>query len=209
MVQTQNSFLTRYFDKDIHHLIKEIGSDKYSKNVFFCVFPTLVLVGCVANQNNTCPKCQPIPTVVQPKSIEIHFTPGLDCENAIIERINNSKTMDVVVYSITNPAITNSLIVAHNRGATIRVITDRSQAKGKGSLVSMIKMAGIPVLTNQKHKIEHNKFAVFDDAHIVSGSYNWTTNASKYNSENCVFFDQPNKEYSKRFEYLWNLYKQD
>ena len=35
-------------------------------------------------------------------------------------------------------------------------------------------------LTNKKHKIEHNKFAVFDDVHVVSGSYNWTTNASNY-----------------------------
>lgn len=59
---------------------------------------------------------------------------------------------------------------------------------------------------NIKHKIEHNKFAIFDGVHMVSGSYNWTTNASKNNSENCVFFDQPNKEYSNRFEYLWNLY---
>ena len=67
--------------------------------------------------------------------------------------------------------------------------------------------ACIPVLMNKKHKIEHNKFAVFDDVHIVSGSYNWTTNASKNNSENCLFFNQPNKEYSHRFEYLWNLYK--
>ena len=103
--------------------------------------------------------------------------------------------------------ITSSLIAAHQRGAIIRIITDRTQSKVKGSLVETIKTAGIPVLTNHKHKIEHNKFAVFDDTHVVSGSYNWTVNASKYNSENCLFFDQPDKEYSKRFKYLWDLYQ--
>ncbi|MBQ7949974.1 MAG: hypothetical protein IJ276_03260, partial [Alphaproteobacteria bacterium] len=61
-------------------------------------------------------------------------------------------------------------------------------------------------LTNKKHKLQHNKFAIFDDVRIVSGSYNWTVNASKYNAENCMLFDQTNKEFSNQFEYLWNLY---
>lgn len=138
--------------------------------------------------------------------VRIYFTPGLDCENNIIKHMNQAHNVDIVVYSISNPAIVDSILAAHNRGAKVRVITDRTQAKGKGSLVNKISDAGIPVVTNIKHKIEHNKFAVFDGKHVVTGSYNWTTNASKYNSENCLFFDQPDKEYSERFKYLWKLY---
>ena len=140
------------------------------------------------------------------KDIEVHFTPGLDCENAIIKRLNNATNIDIAVYSISNQNITNAIISAKKRGAHIRVITDRTQAKVKGSTIQLLRNAGIPVVTNVKHKIEHNKFAVFDGVHTVSGSYNWTTNASKNNSENCVFFDQPSKVFSNRFEYLWNLY---
>ena len=139
--------------------------------------------------------------------IRIYFTPGPDCENNIIKHFEEAHTVDIAVYSITNPAIVDSILDAHKRGAKIRVITDRTQAKGKGSLVQKIHDAGIPVVTNVKHKIEHNKFAVFDGRHVVSGSYNWTTNASNSNSENCLFFDQPDKEYSERFKYLWNLYQ--
>lgn len=144
---------------------------------------------------------------IQDNDIKIFFTPGVECEDNIIEKMNKSNKIDIAVYSITNPDITNAIIAAYNRGANIRVITDKTQSKGKKSLVETIKKAGIPVLTNKKHKIEHNKFAVFDDVGVVSGSYNWTTNASMYNSENCLFFNQVNKEYSHRFEYLWNLYK--
>ena len=143
----------------------------------------------------------------KPKEFKAFFTPGTGCENNIIAAINNAKKIDIAVYSITHPNITNAIIAAHNRGATIRIVTDRQMANGKGSRIENIRSAGIPVLTNKKHKIEHNKFAVFDDVHVVSGSYNWTTNASKYNSENCVFFDQQNKEYTHRFEYLWDLYQ--
>lgn len=144
---------------------------------------------------------------IQDNDIKIFFTPGVGCKDNIIEKMNKSNKIDIAVYSITNPDITNAIIAAYNRGANIRVITDKTQSKGKKSLVGTIKKAGIPVLTNKKHKIEHNKFAVFDDVGVVSGSYNWTTNASKNNSENCLFFNQPDKEYSNRFEYLWNLYK--
>ena len=174
---------------------------KILKKSFLVMF-VLALTACVSVGSNHIKENQ-----TQDDDIKIFFTPSTDCENNIIERINTSNKIDIAVYSITNPNITNAIIAAHKRGANIRVVTDKTQAKGKKSLVGTIQKAGIPVLINKKHKIEHNKFAVFDDIHIVSGSYNWTTNASMYNSENCVFFNQPNKEYSNRFEQLWNIYK--
>jgi len=144
---------------------------------------------------------------LKPQSdIKVFFTPGTDCEENIIKEISKAKTIDIAVYSISNQNIVDSVIAAKKNGAKIRVITDRTQAKVKGSLVDVLRSAGIPLLTNKGHKIEHNKFAVFDDKYIVSGSYNWTTTATKYNSENCSFFNQPNKEYSQRFEYLWKKY---
>ena len=167
--------------------------------LYFCL--GLVFAATVCGCNSHTP-------VQKHADVNAFFTPGIDCEKNIITAINSSKKMEIAVYSITHPDITDAIISAHNRGAKIRIVTDRQMAKGKGSSVEKIRSAGIPVLTNKKHKIEHNKFAVFDDVHIVSGSYNWTTNASKYNSENCVFFDQQNKEYTHRFEYLWDLYQQ-
>lgn len=174
------------------------------KTVGTFLFYTSILALTACNSNNSKPVKE---NSTQQTNIKVFFTPGLDCENNIIERINKSNKIDIAVYSITNPNITKAIVAAYNRGTDIRIITDRVQAKGKKSLIETIKKAGIPVLTNKKHKIEHNKFAVFDDKHIVSGSYNWTTNASMYNSENCIFFNQPNKEYSHRFEQLWNIYK--
>ncbi len=171
--------------------------------IFFVYSVALVLSSCSVNS------CDPIPaeSFKQSEDIKVFFTPGIECEKNIIANINKADKIDIAVYSITNPAIVDSILAAHKRGAQIRVITDRSQAKGKGSLVGQIRSSGIPVVTNIKHKIEHNKVGIFDDRYIVTGSYNWPTNASSYNSENCVFFDQPEgMEYSKRFEYLWQLY---
>ena len=76
----------------------------------------------------------------------------------------------------------------------------------KSSKDEVLVKAGIPLRKNKKHKIEHNKFAVFDGSHIVTGSYNWTNAATKSNSENCIFLDALALEYTTRFEYLWKLY---
>lgn len=148
----------------------------------------------------------PSPTISNKKWMQIYFTPGLDCENNIIAEINKAKKIDIAVYSITNQNIVDAIINAKERGAKIKVITDRLQSKGKHSLIDEIKNAGIPVVINSGHKIMHNKFAVFDDKSIVTGSYNWTNNASNSNAENCIFFNQPDKEYSEHFKYLWKYY---
>lgn len=136
----------------------------------------------------------------------VYFTPSLDCENNIIAEIARADKIDIAVYSITNKNITNAIIDAQNRGAKIRVITDRLQSAGRHSRVAQIAAAGIPVATNARHKIEHNKFAIFDNKTVVTGSYNWTENATKHNSENCIFIRRPTDKYSTRFEYLWDLY---
>ena len=171
---------------------------------FFIFSFVIVLSACNLNSCETKTTQHPI----QSNDIKVFFTPGLECETNIIAHINKASKIDIAVYSITNSNIVDSIIAAHKRGAQIRIITDRTQSKGKGSLVGKIRNAGIPVVTNIKHKIEHNKFAIFDRKYVETGSYNYTENGSKFNSENCVFFEQPEgMEYSKRFEYLWQLYK--
>ena len=142
-----------------------------------------------------------------PTDVVVYFTPGTECEDRIIAELGRATTIDIAVYSITNPKIANAIITAHQRGAKVRIVTDRTMAGHKSSMIDELVAAGIPVRTNRRHKIEHNKFAVFDNRRMVTGSYNWTTAATKYNSENCIFLTHPALAYSKRFEVLWNAYK--
>ena len=110
--------------------------------------------------------------------------------------------------SINNTNIVNALKKAHNRGIAMRILTDRTQASGKSSKVQELRNAGINIRVHSKHKIEHNKFAVYDGNKASTGSYNWTNPASDKNSENCVFFSNDEgvvQSYKDRFEYLWKV----
>ena len=130
------------------------------------------------------------------KAPEIYFTPSSDCENLIIKNIQKASEIDIAVYSINNDKIVLSIIV-----------TDRLQAAGKHSKVQYLKDLGMSIRLNKKHKIEHNKFAVFDNKRVVTGSYNWTNPASSKNSENCLLIEDAKQNYNNRFEYLWNFYE--
>ena len=141
---------------------------------------------------------------------EAYFTPSMDCENQIIKLIKKSQsTIDVAVYAINNDAIVEALKDAHNRGVIVRVLTDRIQAGQKSSKVNELEDAGILLMRHRKYRIQHDKFAIFDSKKIVTGSYNWTNSASKYNAENCLFLsDKTREKYIQRFETLWNLNKE-
>ncbi|MDD4556807.1 MAG: phospholipase D-like domain-containing protein [Alphaproteobacteria bacterium] len=141
------------------------------------------------------------------KILAIFFTPGNECETEIIRKINQAQKIDIAVYAINNDNIVKALIEGYHQGKEIRIVTDRVQSKGKWSKVSELSQSGIALQTNRRHKIEHNKFAVFDEEEVVSGSFNWTNPASLKNSENCIFFTDPQKNFQSRFQYLWNFYK--
>lgn len=51
----------------------------------------------------------------------------------------------------------------------------------------------------------HHKFAVFDDALLVSGSYNWTRAAAEHNKENLIITRNRGlmSKFARVFEQLW------
>ena len=139
----------------------------------------------------------------------VFFSPSPKCEDEIIRLINQSQTkIDIAVYAINNDNIVKALKEAYNRGIKIRILTDRLQAANKNSKVKELHALGFDIKVHSKYKIEHNKFAVFDNKYVSSGSYNWTNPATSKNSENCIFFeDNPNiiQSYQRHFDELWLL----
>jgi len=184
------------------------------KIIIFLLGLGIGIAGTVAYYSPIQPIEQTPVTIEQPSDTpnsitEVYFSPSKDCENGLIKLIQSAtKTIDASVYSINNTNIVNALKQAHKRGVKIRILTDRTQASGKSSKVKELRAAGIDIRVHSKHKIEHNKFGIYDGKKASTGSYNWTNPASDKNSENCVFFsDNPAvvSKYQERFEYLWKV----
>lgn len=166
---------------------------KFLKFVFFC-FISVCFLGVLF---------RPV------RRVEVFFSPSFDCESNIIDAISNTeKTLDIAVFSMTNRTILNALLKAHERGVLIRFLGDRTMELNKYSVFPKLKEAGISFRFNDAFELEHNKFAIYDDDVVLTGSYNWTRSASSSNSENCIFLHNDKKvvrRYKERFDYLWKL----
>jgi len=140
---------------------------------------------------------------------EVYFSPEGGIRDQIIKRINLSKSsIDIAVYSFTTGEIAQALVSAHRRGVKVRVIRDKVQSSNKHDENGFLKKNGIPVLilSGKGRGLMHSKFAVFDVKEVLTGSYNWTENAEKFNYENAVFIDDEKviNSFEKEFEGMWN-----
>ena len=136
----------------------------------------------------------------------VAFSPGEDCLDAIRDEFARARhKVDVCVFTITDDRIRAAMVDAQRRGVVIRVISDNDKSMDEGSDIEPLRRAGIEVRVDQTEAHMHHKFAVYDDARLLSGSYNWTRSAANYNQENVIVTADPAivERFRGEFERLW------
>ena len=110
---------------------------------------------------------------------------------------------------MTNNKLAQAIIEAFDRGVKVRIITDDEKCEDKGSDVYRLWEAGLDVKTDSSVNHMHNKFAIIDNAIILTGSYNWTVSASSKNQENILIMESKIivDRYNHEFTKLWNQFK--
>ncbi len=137
------------------------------------------------------------------------FSPGRDCAGGIIEQLRLArKTIDICVFTIADDELTKHILEAHKRGVAVRVITDNDKMYDMGSDIEYLAKQGVSVKIDTTSYHMHHKFAIFDQKHLINGSFNWTRSASKYNQEDITLTDDPRfvTEFSKQFDKLWQRF---
>lgn len=140
------------------------------------------------------------------KEDEVYFSPGKECLEAILYQINNAReSIDICVFTISDDRISDSIIQRHLRGLPIRIISDNEKLHDKGSDIRSLSDARIPLRIDRTRNHMHHKFAIFDQKTVLTGSYNWTRSAERYNNENVLLTESPIviKKYSDAFDQMW------
>jgi mitochondrial cardiolipin hydrolase len=141
-----------------------------------------------------------------PDKSNAFFSPGEECRNAIIRQINSSiNQLKVCVFTISDDTITQALVAAHKKGRQIKVITDNDKSLDIGSDIERMAKEGIAVKIDNTSNHMHHKFMVVDDRNLITGSYNWTQSAARYNHENILFTNEAGvvKSFLNEFDRLW------
>jgi hypothetical protein len=125
----------------------------------------------------------------------------------IIEQISKSKlSIEIAVAWISDKDICNELLKAHQRYVQIKILTIDCETNRK-ALSSLERLLDVRY-AKKTGNFMHNKFSIFDNEVVISGSYNWSINAMG-NDENIMIVI--NKEISGKFKMafndLWQRYK--
>ena len=147
--------------------------------------------------------------IKQKHTSEVYFSPGDDCAEAIVTELLSAKEkIDICVFTISDNVISREIIKAHQKGIQIRIITDDQKVNDKGSDINEMARQGIQVKVDNSKHFMHDKFAVFDTNAMLTGSFNWTRSASKYNQENIILSRNPAliKAFQAEFTSLWNKF---
>ncbi|HLB40744.1 MAG TPA: phospholipase D-like domain-containing protein [Candidatus Babeliales bacterium] len=150
------------------------------------------------------------------------FTPQDNIAQTLIDLIENEQSaIQIAVYFITHFEIAAALVKAKLvNHVAVTVVTDPSHVDdSQNSQIWFLQDNGIKVLvldnpppttqSTAKRALMHNKFAIFsknisDRQLLVTGSFNYTISAQKYNQENVVILDLPQiiAKYQQQFHWL-------
>ena len=148
------------------------------------------------------------------------YKPSNKCKsigcNELKQEIDNSKeSIDFAIYGINNqPQIINALVNAKKRGVKVRWVCDFNEKHGNYYPDTFELQRKIQNYNSDKQyeannqtAIMHNKFFIFDNQKVWTGSANITsTDLSEYNSNYSVLIDNSEvaKIYKQEFEQMFN-----
>ena len=135
-----------------------------------------------------------------------YFSPGVACLEAIRQYVRRArKRLDVCVFTVSDDRISSEILSAHQRGVSVRLITDNDKELDAGSDVERLRDAGIAVAIDMTAAHMHHKFALIDGEWLLNGSFNWTRSASERNEENLVASNDTElvRQFQHCFDTLW------
>ena len=145
---------------------------------------------------------------IEDTDINAYFAPDDDIENIIIGRIKKAKTsIRFMAFSFTSASIAEAMIKKSKEGVAVSGVFEKRGSDTKDSQFIKMKVEGIPVRLDSNPYAMHHKVIIIDDYRLITGSYNFSKNASRNNDENCIMIDNAaiSAFYIKEFENIFKI----
>jgi phosphatidylserine/phosphatidylglycerophosphate/cardiolipin synthase-like enzyme len=127
-------------------------------------------------------------------AIQLAFSPHGGGEALVLSAIGTAtRSIRLMAYSFTSPSVVRALLLAKKaRGVDVAVTVDyrnnmeEDRSGHARAALNALAYARIPVRTVSVFPIQHSKFVVIDGETVQTGSFNYSLQAARYNSENVL-----------------------
>lgn len=122
---------------------------------------------------------------------EFYFCTEDDCISVLTDLIRNASSVVCAFYDLKSEDVINELMTKNN----LQLVIDSSNAKG----------LNLKYVTNYGKQLMHNKFCIFDNKTVLTGSFNPTKKA-KVNDNNMIVLHSKYfaENYQAEFDELFN-----
>jgi len=153
---------------------------------------------------------------------EVYFTDPINVKNPVewqgsiegrlIDKINAAQTsIHIASFEFDLTPVAEALIAAKQRGVDVRWVTDdesglgADEDPGRGQF-AMLQKAGIEVRSDNRSALMHNKFWIFDDKILWTGSTNITVSGVFKQNNNTIVIHSPELAtmYEREFQEMWD-----
>ena len=146
----------------------------------------------------------------KPVICECYFFPNPSNEQRVVNMFRTcKKSLDLAIFTFTRDSIAQAVLEAYQRGVKVRCIGDDGNSKVKGSDVRLLASIGIPCKTDNNLRFHmHNKMAIIDNSVVITGSFNWTSQAVNKNQDNILFIEDKNiaTQYTDYYNKMWDSF---
>jgi len=126
---------------------------------------------------------------------KVYFSPKDQLAERIIDLIDGeNKSIKIAIYSMTHMGIAKALERARQRKVAVEVLVDPFSVKVQSSIHRLLEAKiplfvwdqGIRMGARRRKALMHDKFCVFGDHTVWTGSFNFTNDANLRHQENAV-----------------------
>jgi len=143
-----------------------------------------------------------------PSATQVDVAFDDECERLLLREVpKTKKELLVASYIITRQSIVEAICRVAERKVPVKLKFDERQAdyEGMKKALEKLRKAGVtctPIKFSSRYAQMHDKFIIMDRQRVLTGSYNFTTTASRENYENLVLIESPKvaEEFARAFE---------
>jgi len=131
---------------------------------------------------------------------QVYFTSPSDNPNPATDlgievRLANSinkveHTLDIAAFEFDNKILVQSVLSAKKRNVVVRIVTDDENGLGNpDDAFEKFIESGIPVVTDDRSALMHDKFMILDGKVVWTGSWNYTEKGTYQYNDNALAFE--------------------
>jgi len=146
--------------------------------------------------------------VVNGMPVQVYFSPEDEVLNRIIPIVSGAQSnIRFMAFSFTDYPLAEAMINRAAAGVNVAGVYEKVGSETEGAELRTFYCAKVPVRQDGNPRFLHHKLIIVDNRYVISGSFNFSSNATENNDENVIIVDNPEiaNLYMQEFDRVWSV----